>query len=33
MVLNFGKRQAAQCRAQGQWLLPSHASQSAGKCA
>lgn len=31
MVLNFGKRQAARC-AQGQWLLPSHASQF-GKCA
>lgn len=33
MVLNFGKRQAAPCRAQGQWLLPSRASQFAGKCA
>lgn len=31
MVLNFGKRRAARCRAQGQWL-PSHASQFAGKC-
>ena len=33
MVLNFGKRQAARCRAQRQWLLPSHASQFAGKYA